>query len=163
FFTFFHAASRPDHFEPGVAGAAVRWLSAGALDPQEAHRLGLPPARHRDEPVALEDAQQIKQVLVALSRLALAQGRPVILALDQVDNLDEEQFAALSRFLEALLDTSPNLLAITAGVGTTLNAWRQAGVVQPSAWDRIAQTEVRLPRLAPDLAVEMVRARLREF
>jgi hypothetical protein len=163
FFTFFHAASRPDHFEPGVAGAAVRWLSGGALDPEEAHRLGLPPARHSDEPVALEDAQQIKQVLVALSRLALAQGRPFILALDQVDNLDEDQFAALSRFLEALLDTSPNLLAITAGVSTTLNAWRQAGVVQSSAWDRIAQTEVRLPRLAPDLAAEVVRARLREF
>jgi hypothetical protein len=163
FFTFFHAASRPDHFEPGVASAAVRWLSGGALDPEEARCLGLPPARHGDEPVALEDAQQIKQVLVALSRLALAQGRPFILALDQVDNLDEEQFAALARFLEALLDTSPNLLAITAGVSTTLNAWLQAGVVQRSAWDRIAQTEVRLPRLTPTLAVEMVRARLRNF
>jgi hypothetical protein len=163
FFTFFHALHRPEKYPQGIAGAAVRWLSGGALDPEEARGLGLPPARHRDEAVALEDAQQIKQVLVALSRLALTQGRPFILALDQVDNLDEEQFAALSRFLEALLDTAPNLLVVTAGVGTTLHSWQQAGVVQRSAWDRIAQTEVRLPRLTPKLVEQVVRARLNDF
>ncbi len=163
FFTFFHAAARPAKDAQGVAAAAVRWLSGGALDPEEARRLDLPPARHRDEPVALEDAQQIKQVLVALSRLALTQGQPFILALDQVDNLDEEQFAALTRFLEALLDTAPNFLVITAGVGTTLTGWLQTGLVQRSAWDRIAQTEVRLPRLPPKVAEQVIRARLRDY
>ena len=146
-----------------AAGVAVRWLSGGALDPAEARLLGLPPARRRDEPVALEDAQQIKQVLVALSRFALCRGTPFVLALDQVDNLDREQFAALTRFLEAMLDTSPNLLVITSGIQTTLLDWRQDGVVQPSAWDRIAQMEVRLNKLTPELAQQVVRARLRDF
>jgi hypothetical protein len=163
FFAFIHAAYKREKEETGIAAAAVRWLSGGALDPDEARRLGLPPARQRDEPVALEDAQQIKQVLVALSRLALTQGRPFILALDQVDNLDEEQFAALSRFVEALLDTAPNLLVLTAGVIGTLYSWQQTHVVRPSAWDRIAQSEVRLSRLTPELAQRMVRARLWDF
>ncbi len=123
----------------------------------------MPRPRHRDDAIALEDAQQIKQVLVVLSRLALAKKRPFVLALDQVDNLDEEQFAALTRFLEALLDTAPNMLVITSGVGATLNTWRHDGVVQHSAWDRIAQTEVRLQRLTPAQARQLVHARLAAF
>ena len=146
-----------------AAAVAVRWLSGGALDPADARLLGLPPARRRDEPVVLEDAQQIKQVLVALTRLALCRGKPFLLALDQVDNLDQEQFAALSRFLEALLDTAPNLLVITSGIQATLLEWRRAGVVQSSAWDRIAQIEVPLQRLKPGLAEQLVRVRLRDF
>src|SRR4029077_7423222 len=93
----------------------------------------------REEPVALEDNQQLKQVLIVLSRLALAHGRPFLLALDQVDNLEAEQFAALARFLEAVLDKAPNLLIVTAGIWSTLSRWHQEGVVQISAWDRIAQ------------------------
>jgi hypothetical protein len=146
-----------------VAGVAVRWLSGGALDPVEGRLLGLPPGRRRDDPLALEDAQQIKQVLVALSHLAVSQGRPFVLALDQVDNLDSEQFAALARFLEALLDTAANLLVITTGIQTTLLDWKQAGVVQSSAWDRIAQIEVRLQKLTPGQAVKLVRSRLDHF
>jgi hypothetical protein len=150
--------------DDGAAAAfAVRWLSGGALDPAEAKALGLPPARHRDEPVALEDAQQIKLVLVAFSRLALARNKPFIVAIDQVDNLDEPQFAALTRFLEALLDTAVNLLVVTAGIQATLVEWRQRGAVQLSAWDRIAQTEVRLQRLAPQQASRLVRTRLDDF
>jgi hypothetical protein len=165
FFSFFHSAqfAALGRDDGRAASLAVRWLSGGALDPDEAHFLGLPPARHRDDPVSLEDAQQIKQVLVAFSRLALCQGRPFVLAIDQVDNLDQEQFASLARFLEALLDTAPNLLVITSGIQATLVDWRQRGVVQLSAWDRIAQTEVRLHRLTPALAERLLRTRLDAF
>jgi hypothetical protein len=164
-FAFFLSAAqeRPGQGDGSLARLAVRWLAGGALDPAEARLLGLPPGLRRDEPVALGDAQEIKQVLAALSRLALAEGKPFVLALDQVDNLDQEQFAALTRFLEALLDTAVNLLVVTAGVSTTLSDWRQAGVVQTSAWDRVAQTEVRLTRLQPDQAGQLVRARLDHF
>ncbi len=162
---FFRSANRlaRSRGDDGVAGLAVRWLAGQALDPVEARLLGLPPGRRRDEPVALEDAQQLKQVIVALARLAVAHGKPFVLALDQVDNLEDEQFSALSRFLEALLDMAPGLLVVTAGIQPTLVRWRQEGVVQGSAWDRIGQFELRLQPLTPAQAQHLVGARLDDF
>src|SRR5205807_6497346 len=109
------------------------------------------------------DNQQVKQVLVALTRLAAGQGRPFLLAFDQVDNLDADQVAALARFLEALIDSSPNLLAVTAGIQASLLRWREDLVIQDSAWDRLAQFEVRLHRLTAAEAAEVVRLRIRRF
>jgi hypothetical protein len=164
-FRFFRSANRRQQGkEDGqVAEWAVRWLSGQALDPQEAAELGLPPARHAEEAVALLDNQQIKQVLVELTRLAASQNRPFLLVFDQVDNLDEEQVAALARFVEALIDSSPNLLVVTAGVIDTLARWHQERVIQASAWDRVAQFEIILQRLEPAEAAAIVEARLQHF
>jgi AAA ATPase domain len=149
--------------DDGVAALAVRWLSGDYLDPEEARCLGLPPGPHRDEPVALADNQQIKQVLVALSRLALSHRQPFLLCFDQVDNLDREQMAALARFLEALLDSAPDLLVVTAGIQPTLQGWRHERVIQHSAWDRLAQFEVQLNRLSKEDARRMLAARIENF
>jgi hypothetical protein len=164
-FRFFRSANRAERGrEDGrVAGLAVRWLSGQALTPAEGHDLGLPPGRHRDDPVALADDQQVKQVLVALTRLAACRQRPFLLAFDQVDNLDADQFAALSRFLEALIDGSPNLLVVTAGIQASLLRWYEEKVVQESAWHRLAQLEVRLHRLTSAEALQLVHVRLNDF
>jgi hypothetical protein len=164
-FAFFRSAIRAGQGKEDGGGAAlaVRWLGGQALDPVEARYLGLPPGRRRDDPAALEDPQQYKQVLVALTCLAAARGLPFVLAFDQCDNLEAEQFAALARFLEALIDSSPNLLVVTAGIQSTLMGWQQQRVVQDSAWDRLAQFEVQLPRLSAAEAVRLVRARLDGF
>src|SRR5207302_3788886 len=115
-FRFFHSAFRAHKtHDERVAAFAGRWLAGDYLDPDEAKALGLPPGP-RDEPVALADNQQIKQVLTALTRLALSRRQPFLLCFDQVDNLEENQAAALCRFLEALIDSSPNLLVVTAGI-----------------------------------------------
>ena len=153
------AAGREDG---ATAGLALRWLSGDALEPDEAARLGLRPGAG-GEAVALADGQQVKQVLVALSRLAAAAGRPFVLAFDQVDNLDDEQFAALARFLEAVIDASPNLLAVTAGIQPTLMHWRETRLIQDSSWDRLAQFEVHLQRLTAGQALRLVQARLSDF
>ncbi len=163
-FEFFHSAWREANGQAdGVAGLAARWLAGDGLDPHQARQLGLPggPARH--DPVALRDNQQVKQVLVALTRLALGRKQPFLLCFDQVDNLDEEQAASLARFLEALLDSSPNLLAVTAGVQATLLGWRERKVIQDSAWDRLAQFEVSLQRVGAREAERIVAARLGRF
>jgi hypothetical protein len=164
-FSFFHSAARAGlgREDGSVAGLAARWLAGGALDPAEARLLGLPPARHRDEPSALEGADDVRAVLAALARLARAERRPLVLALDQVDNLDEEQFAALTRFLEALLDAAPGLLVVTTGIQDTLRRWHEERVVQSSAWDRLAQFTVQLYKLTPAQAEELVRRRLDDF
>jgi hypothetical protein len=164
-FRFFHSAceARQGREDGRSADLAVRWLSGQALEPAEAHALGLPPAWPRDEVVALADNQQIKQVLLALSRLAAGRGRPFVLAFDQVDNLDAEQMAALARFLEALIDGAPDLLVVLAGIQSSLLRWRQEGVIQESAWHRLAQTELRLHRLTVAEATQIVRSRLEDF
>ena len=161
FFRSAHMAARGE--ENGeTAALALRWLSGEALEPEEAARFGLRPAA-AGEAVALADGEQVKQVFVALSRLAAAAGRPFVLAFDQVDNLDDEQFAALARFLEALIDAAPNLLVVTAGIQATLLRWRETLVIQHSAWDRLAQFEVHPQRLTAGQALRLIRARLAEF
>jgi hypothetical protein len=163
-FRFFQAACRTEETRnDALAALAVRWLSGDYLDAAEARLLGLPPGPRRDDPVALADNQQIKQVLVALSQLAVYRRQPFLLCLDQVDNLDEDQVAALARFLEALIDSAANLLAVTAGVQATLVGYHQRGVIQASAWDRLAQFDVRLQRIGTAGARQILSARLRHF
>jgi hypothetical protein len=163
-FRFFHSAyCARMHQDDGAADLAARWLAGQALDAHEAQTLGLPPPRRRDDSVALEDTQQIKQVLVALSRLAASNEQPFILAFDQVDNLDTNQFVALARFLEALLDSAPNLLVVTSGVRASLERWHDNLVVQHSAWDRLAQFEILLQRLNVEQAAQLIHARLHSY
>lgn len=164
-FQFFRSANRRQQGKENgqVAELAARWLGGQTLDPPEAVTLGLARARLADEGVALLDNQPIKQVLVELGRLAAGQNRPFLLAFDQVDNLDREQAGALARFLEALIDSSPNLLVVLAGVKDTLVRWHQEGVIQTSAWDRLAQFTLDLQRLKPAEATAIVEARLDHF
>ncbi len=147
-----------------TAALAVQWLRGDTIPAYPAHELlGLPPGNDPDGPVQIEDAQQIKQVLVALSRLTAACEQPFILAFDQVDNLEDQQASALVRFLEAVIDSSRNLLAVTAGIQPSLVRWHDHGVIQHSAWDRLAQIQLQLPSLTPGQARQLLEVRLRHF
>jgi hypothetical protein len=164
-FRFFKSAWRTgERKEDGAAGrAALHWLRGEALDTEEAALLDLRPPRDAEEGVFVEDNQQIKQVLVVLSQLIALRRQPFLLCFDQVDNLDPEQAAALARFLEALLDAAPNLLVVLAGIQATLLGWKQHGVIQESAWHRLAQDEIMLQRLTPEQARELIELRLGSF
>lgn len=146
-----------------TARAALRWLRGDAITSPEAMLLGLPPSRRPELPLAIEDSQQLKQVLAIMTRLAAACERPFLLLFDQIDNLEPEQASALSRFLEALIDSSRNLLVVTAGIQATLTGWRQQRVFQDSAWDRLAQVQVQLLRLSPVQARQLIEKRLSVF
>jgi hypothetical protein len=147
--------------DESAARAALRWLAGDWLDPDEAGLLGLRPGL--EGATRLEDNQQIKLVLVALCRMAQSRPRAFILCFDQVDNLDTEQAAALARFLEALLDSAPNLLVVLAGVQASLLRWRADKVFQDSAWDRIGQFQVHLQRVSVPAGQAMVKSRLDHF
>jgi hypothetical protein len=140
-----------------VANLAVRWLSGEALDPAEARLLGLQPA---GGPTAPFDNQRVKQILVALAQLARLSGRLFLVCFDQVDNLDEAQIKALSRFLHDLLDSAGNLLVVTTGVRETMLGFLQRGVITETSWDRLGQVEIPLGRLRPPRARELLAARL---
>ena len=130
-----------------TAALAVQWLHGDAIPADPAHELlGLPPANDPDAPVQIEDAQQIKQVLVALSRFTAACQQPFILAFDQVDNLEEQQ-AAPGRFLEAVIDSARNMLVVTAGI-QSISRLADNRVIQDSACDRVAQIQLARQRPA---------------
>jgi hypothetical protein len=148
--------------DDGVAALAVRWLAGDALDPDEAGKLGLA-AGPRREPASLADDEQVKRVLIALAQLASHRRQPLLLCFDQVDNLEPEQFAALARFLHALLDSAANLLVVTAGVRETIARWQEQGVIQKSTWDRLAEHEIELQRVSVPEARQVVQARLQPF
>jgi hypothetical protein len=107
--------------------------------------------------------EQIKNVLVALAQIAQFRGAPLILCFDQVDNLEEEQYAALARFQHALLDSACNLLLITSGLRETLDHWLKAGVIVESAWHRLTQYEILLQRASVAEARQIIQVRLQLF
>jgi hypothetical protein len=166
FFRFYRSVHRAaQRKEDGTtAKLAVQWLRGEPVPAQEAHDLlGLPAARHADAIVVVEDAQRVKNILAALTRLAAACEQPFLLCIDQVDNLEEEQAGALARFLEALIDSSRNLLVVSAGIEPTLTGWHDEGVIQDSAWDRLAQVQLQLAKLTPMQARQLIETRLRHF
>lgn len=148
--------------DDGIAGCCVHYLRGDGIDREDAARLGLNP-QSEQQSVGLADDEQVKKVFVALSKAAWCWGRPMILALDQVDNLEPAQFHTLGRFLHALLDSASNLLVITSGVRETLLRWREERILQQSSWDRIAQEEIELQRLSRAECAPILSARLQSF
>jgi hypothetical protein len=111
----------------------------------------------------IRDDQQAEQVLLALARMAHVSRQPLVLCVDQVDNLDPDKLRSLTQFLHALLDHASNLLVITSGVQQTLLRYKEEGIIAESTWDRIAQRTVELKRIARADARKILEARLERF
>jgi hypothetical protein len=89
--------------------------------------------------------------------------QPLILCVDQVDNLDPDKLRSLTMFLHALLDHVPNLLVITSGVKQTFLKFREESIIGEAAWDRIAEYKVDVNRIPPADARRILEARLERF
>jgi hypothetical protein len=144
-----------------LAASAIAWLSGDEVDPNLAARLGF--KVDIQEPLMLKDDHEVEQVLRALAQLALVSKQPLVLCIDQFENLDPDKIKPLSRFLHALVDHTANLLVITSGVKQTLLAYRDDGVIPEAAWDRIAQYKVELNRIPLSDARKILEARLERF
>ena len=105
----------------------------------------------------LRDDQDIKHVLIALAQLARLSRQPLVLCIDQVENLDPDKLKPLCRFLHAVLDHTANLLVITSGVRQTLLEYREDHIIPEAAWDRIAQYKVELNRVHKGEAQKILR------
>ncbi len=161
-FRFFRSAARAAEGREDGASAelALRWLTGGVLDADEARSLNLPPPAHQNDGVTLTDSEWARQGLTALAVLAVAAGRPFVLVTDQAEELDGPRFAALARFLEGLLDNAPGLLAVTSADNAAVRRWRDRGEAPASAWDRLAQFTLQPARLKPSEAAALLRRRL---
>jgi hypothetical protein len=163
-FQFWRFARPEKANEPGrrtLALTALNWLAGDEIDLGLGLNLGL---RGDDqEPVMLRDDEEVKEVLAALTQLALVSGQPLIVCIDQVENLDPDKVKPLARFLHTLLDHASNLLVITSGVKQTLLQYSGDGVIPEAAWDRIAQYKVDLKRIDRADARKILEARLERF
>jgi hypothetical protein len=144
-----------------LASEALAWLSGDEIDSEIARSFGL--KVDPSAPAMIRDDHEAEQVLMALARLALVSRQPLILCVDQVDNLDPDKLRSLTQFLHALLDHASNLLVITSGVKQTLLACRDDQTIVEAAWDRLAQYRVDVNRISPTDARKILEARLEQF
>jgi hypothetical protein len=139
------------------ARAAVLWLSGETLDADDARLLGKVAP---DEGLSLPDDAAVDQVLQVLAKVCAQAERPLVLCLDQVDNLDAGGVTALSALAQALLDRAQHLLVVVSGVKETLLRLKHDGVIPQAAWDRIAERTIELTKISADEARAVINGRL---
>jgi hypothetical protein len=166
-FHFFLGAHRGRYLDGNetTADLAIRWLQGDELDHDEARELELRCGDDKEHPVALPGTQAVESVLVALAELAWLGGQPLVLAFDQVDNLQDAQIASLAQFLHPLIDHARNLFVVVSGVQSRLLHFLEHGVILRAAWERIAQDErgIRIGRIRKEQARQLLEARLEKF
>jgi len=155
------AAGGGDPAADDRARAAVEWLSGEVIGADAAEELGL---RSGDEDGAsLPDDQSIELVFCQLAHLAGTAERPLVLCIDQVDNLDDEKVTALSAFLHVLIDHSRQLLVVVSGVRQSMLRLQAQQIVAEAAWDRLVQHRIELRAVDPAQARLLVQARVEQF
>lgn len=163
YFRLVNTGSERNSRDGDLASAVVAWLSGDAIDPEVAQQAGVKlNAAFEDDDGAcrLCDNQHIEEVVLVLTELAAAVGRPFIVCIDQVDNLDDVQVRSLARFLHALLDHARNLLVVTSGVKESILEFKDTGVIPEASWDRLASRKIDLYRVPIESARQILCARL---
>lgn len=144
------------------AELAVSWLKGCPLDAEDAKVLGIH-ARPGHEAVELQE-QQIGEVFRCIAHLAQRSGKPLILCVDQADNMSADRISQLSMVLHGLIDSTPNLLVVIAGVRDILMQRIADSSISSAAADRFQYRrpiDVRLIR--KDDARALVHERLHDF
>ncbi|WP_437779121.1 ATP-binding protein [Sorangium sp. So ce1097] len=147
------------------AHAAVLWLSGETLGPDEARlldsaRLLDQAAGTADDGLALPDDAAVERVLHVLAHLCALAELPLVLCLDQVDNLDPDAVRALMSYAHALLDRARHLVVIVSGVKQSMLSLRTGEVIPAAAWDRIAERILELHMISPEEARAILEGRL---
>jgi type II secretory pathway predicted ATPase ExeA len=152
-----NAAPRDEESQTTIAEAAVEWLSGETIETEDAIALGLGSNPSR---ASLADDEAVRDVLQLLAALASSAGKPFVLCIDQVDNLDHDKIKALTNFLHALLDHCKNLVVVLSGVRENMYELREKRVIPEAAWDRVAEYRIELAKLHRDEARLLVRRRV---
>jgi hypothetical protein len=139
-------------FDPNLAKAAHRWLTAESVEPADLERLGVTGP--------IQDLPDVRIGIHVLATLARRAGRPLTLALDQVeaflrtsDNAIERGNAGLLRaVVEAVVDEHGLLLAAMSE-----DAWQD---LPPDVRQRFGPSEIPMPALSLGEAEDVLAAYL---
>lgn len=143
------------------AEAAVHWLGGETIDSDVAQSIGL--RVNSEEGACIDDDVAVQRALDVICRLCACAGRPFVLCLDQVDNLDAEKVTALTSFLHAAIDNGHNLAVILSGVRESMAGFEDSGVIPRAAMDRLAQHRIVLSKVSTEQARQIVEERIRRF
>ena len=157
----FRAAEEAQNVSIPTIEAGLDWLGGDGLEPDQAELLRLSDSGELSE--GLRDEQDVERVFRVIAEMSARAGRPFVLALDQIDNLSQDQIRAATRFLHVLIDHTPNFLCVLSGVDTNILPLVDDGVITEANWDRIAEDRVNLGLVSPELARRIVLARLEGF
>jgi hypothetical protein len=159
----FYRSGREDGGEAAGerARAAVQWLSGESIAKDTAESLELVDVE--DDGAALADDAAVELVFRVLAHLGATGGDPLVLCVDQVDNLDTEKVKALCAFLQVLLDHADRMLVITSGIKQSMLSFHSEGVISEATWDRIAQHRLELVKIDDGDARALIVARIEQF
>jgi len=144
------------------AAIAIRWLKGDLLDAEDARRIGRLVLPGHDTTQLSED--QIETVLLVVARLARVIKRPVILCVDQVDNMRSDQFTSLCQTLQSLIDNSTNTLVVVSGVRETILQRIQDRTLPEAFADRVdAARPIDVRRIDRDAGRQILQDRLHQF
>ena len=143
------------------ARAAVQWLSGDSIAVDAAESLELVDVE--DDGAALADDAAVELVFRVLAHLGATGGHPLVLCVDQVDNLDPDKVKALCAFLQVLVDHADRMLVITSGIKQSMLSFHSEGVISEAVWDRIAQHRLELVKIDEGDARAIIRARIEQF
>lgn len=154
-------AARGDAESEASAKAALEWLSGETIEAELAQAIGL--KSQSPDGASMQDDVAVQRTLDVVCRLCGRARRPLVLCLDQVDNLDKEKVTSLSSFLQAALDNGHDLAVVTSGVKQSMLEFERDGVIPQAAWDRLAQFTIELNRISAAEARKIVEERVQRF
>lgn len=143
------------------AKAALEWLSGETIEPELAQEIGL--KSQSPDGASMQDDVAVQRTLDVVCRLCGKARRPLVLCIDQVDNLDKDKVTSLSSFLQAALDNGHDLAVVTSGVKQSMLEFERDGVIPQAAWDRLAQFTIELNRISAAEARKIVEERVQRF
>ncbi|HEY5955437.1 MAG TPA: AAA family ATPase, partial [Polyangiaceae bacterium] len=155
------AAAGGDAGSEANAKAALEWLSGETIEAELAKAIGL--KSQSPDGVCMQDDVAVQRTLDVVCRLCGKARRPLVLCIDQVDNLDKDKVTSLSSFLQAALDNGHDLAVVISGVKQSMLEFERDGVIPQAAWDRLAQFTIELNRISPAEARKIVEERVQRF
>ncbi|MEM7678120.1 MAG: hypothetical protein AAF449_19175, partial [Myxococcota bacterium] len=156
----YYAHTKNPNLDLAVLEAGLVWLAGEALDESTSELLNINDAELE---TGLRDDQDVVEVFRVLAELSSYSSRPLVLCIDQFDNLSGEQIKSVSRFFHTLLDRVPNIVCMLCGVTANIRPLRSRGIIAVSSWDRVAEEDISLRGLRPELAYEIILCRLQGF
>lgn len=144
------------------AEIAVRRLEGDGLDRDSASVLGYRGPELVSGLPAI-DAEMALQTWMILAQVLHAVGQPIVLAVDQVHNLERPQILAVARLLHEIKDRVRNVLIVLSEAQNELTSLIQTQAIPWATWERLGENKLELMRLQHSEGRQLLEAQLEAF